>query len=197
MRATAPSASFPIRQSPSQTVRQIERTDVSPREISSSSERHPSASGSLVIFGLLSELQQLCMRRFGASMTPLHWNILHRLWIAHLLSQEMYVGDLLDVDCPEDALSPVLQDFNELGVIMLPTRPTHGMPTQSALTIQLTAEGVRRSHALAKDLLRSIHEHCSLAGINPFTRRQPAWASLSTPRQSRSNRRSHPHRRQS
>ena len=160
-------------------------------------ERHPSANGSLVIFGLLGELQHLSALSLGAGITPLHWQILHRLWIAHLLSEEIYVGDLLEVNCTEEALLQVLNDFTRQGVISLPSRPGNDFCTQRAIVLQLTPEGARRSQALAKDLLRSIREHCSLAGFNPFSRREPAWASLSTPRQSRSNRRSHLHRRQS
>ncbi len=177
-------------------VPQMMRKGMSRRGISTV-ERHPSANGSMVIFCLLAELQHLSTQSLGAWVTPLHWKILHRLWIAHLLAEEIYVGDLLDVDCTEEALLQVLHDFRDQDLISLPSRSSSDLSSHRALVLQLTPEGAQRSHALAKDLLRSIHEHCGLAGINPFTRRQPAWASLSTPRQSRSNRRSHPHRRQS
>ena len=196
MRATAPSAALFLGQSVACSVPQMMRKGMSRGGISRE-EPHPSANGSMVIFWLLAELQHLSTRSLGVWVTPLHWKILHRLSIAHLLSEEIYVGDLLDLDCTHEALLQVIHDFTDQGLISLPSRSSSDLSTHRALVLQLTPEGAQRSHALAKDLLRSIHEHCSLAGINPFSRREPAWASLSTPRQSRSNRRSHPHRRQS
>lgn len=168
------------------------------RSSSSFVPSNPSANGAFVIFQLVHDLQTLTSASFGQPLDPICWRVLHQLWVAHLIGRDLYIGDLLDPQDDSDKLQSVIRELTDLGLLDLrQTAPSVETRQPCALSINLTAEGIERSRALATDLLRTIHEHCSLAGINPFARRAPAWADLSIRPQSRSNRRSRHHRRQS
>ena len=161
-------------------------------------------SGYFVVFDLMLSLSDIASQSFNtpypSSVIRAHtvtdrtvWYLLQYIWRAHLTSQDVYLGDLFRPDFTPESLRAGTEYLTAEG--WLAAQPSS--PEADSTPLRLTPEGARKAQALATDLLRSIHEHCSLAGLLPFTRRQPAWAVINTPRQSRSNRRSHPHRRQS
>lgn len=161
-------------------------------------------SSYFVIFDLMLSLSDIASQSFDksypSSVIRAHtvtdrcvWYLLQCIWHAHLTSQDIYLGDLFHPDFRPESLRAGAEYLTAEG--WLAAQPS--LPKLDPTPLRLTPEGARKAQALSTNLLRSIHEHCSLAGLLPFTRRQPAWAMINNPRQSRSNRRSHPHRRQS
>lgn len=173
----------------------------------------PPDNGFFIIFELLSALcerasSQLRRDHSNGTVTERRldvqlWLIVQSAWNAHLTGRELYVGDLLRPGITPEALRDSVVTLIELGWLADARIPSLSQNSQSPADVQqgwairLTPEGARRSQALATDLLRTIHEHCSLAGINPFERRTPAWGDLNNRPQTRSNRRSRHHPRQS
>lgn len=155
----------------------------------------PGANAALVVFQLMHDVQQLTHQHLCERVSAEAWLILHQCWVGHLVRREVYLGDLLALGHTPDVVEGCIKELIQAGLLEYDNDAQSS--THLALRIQLTAEGVRRSRELATQLLRVIHEHCSLAGINPFARRAPAWGTLNNRRQSRSNRRSRPHPRQS
>lgn len=155
----------------------------------------PGGNAALVVFQLMHDVQQLTHQHLCERVSAEAWLILHQCWVGHLLGREVYIGDLLGLGHTPDAIEDYLKELIQTGLLEYDNRTPSS--AEFGLRIQLTTEGVRRSRALATQLLQIIHEHCSLAGINPFARRAPAWGTLNNRRQNRSNRRSRPHPRQS
>jgi hypothetical protein len=170
-------------------------------------------NGYFVIFGLLATLHDYAstrLRHDDVDTTPLRekilgstlWHIVQIAWTAHLTSRELYLGDLMRPGVSPETLRESVAILIRLGWLEEdhshnPKLAQHDTGQTQLWVIRLTPDGARRSQALATELLRTIHEHCSLAGINPFARRAPAWGGLSNRLQSRSNRRSRHHPRQS
>lgn len=156
----------------------------------------PEGNATFVVFQMMHDLAQLTRQYLNERPSDESWLILHQFWIAHLTGREVYLGDLLGLGPAPELMQDKIKELIQEGLLEFQNERGES-DTQHGLRIQLTTEGAQRSRELATQLLRAIHEHCSLAGINPFARRAPAWSELSNRRQSRSNRRSRPHPRQS
>lgn len=156
----------------------------------------PGGNATFVVFQMMHDVAQLTHQYLNQKPSDEDWLILHQFWVAHLTGRELYLGDLLGLGPAPDMIQDKIKELMQDGLLEFQNEGDE-LDTRLGLRIQLTAEGAQRSRELANHLLRIIHEHCSLAGINPFARRAPAWGELSNRRQSRSNRRSRPHPRQS